>query len=402
MASTTIPLGPVERVKRLYSYPNDPRRDEPIEKTVEHWFGLTLKHDGLASEGATCRARSEGGSCTLTLEGPDDVEGDFEVYAERLPRFLEIGWSALEKDVAAIRGGRASKPWDPNDDGWRFFLHHGLPMSRQRTLQFFHYPPIRLLLLGDYLKDPVPWRVEELLVANGVESHEEAWLYERVMDATPIGASDDEGQKGTIPIDSFYDYQVAMTRLLLNTSEVDETYTIPIVVYGQHPKRVFSKLFLPEGVKLRSDEATLVEDVVEGKKTPVMGSTHPYAFYGQAQSGRDRTGTIGSGHIRPDACRDAVERMKKDLVVARWQKTMADDPTRDPKGVLEESRAYWEHPDRAGRVCALVLHEGSLHYPNMDDPDPVKAAEFEYLVELDRAAELCRAHGDDPCASLDG
>src|SRR5205823_1550959 len=108
--------------------------------------------------------------------------------------------------------------WDPQGAGWRFFLPLGMPLLNQRSLQFFHYPPIRLLeTMQDYLNDPVPVRWEELLAANGVAAEAERPLYEAVVDATPIAAPDDQGTQtlpdGTtvhlIPIDYFHEYQKA-------------------------------------------------------------------------------------------------------------------------------------------------------------------------------------------------
>jgi hypothetical protein len=424
------------------------RDTSDLAQTIEHWTNLTLKHDGLRREISGSPARYEGAQCavqvakdtySLLLSGPSECATAFEAYAARLPRLLEHGWSAWTRDVSRIKQGGSAKPWDPNGDGWRFFLPHGMALARPRTLQFFHYPPIRLLALRNYLEDPVPQRCEELLVANGVKGYDEARRYECVMDAVPIGASDEEGQRGTIPIDEFHAYQAAQTRLLLDDTggETKSSFTIPIVVYGQHPKRVFSELFLDErsqicGWKpqtnettrewmeyrdgtLRDDTTVLAADIVPGKRTAVIGSRHPYAFYGIAQVGpksatdTNRGGKVGQGFIHPSYANAEAglvyERMVKDLVIARWQKMMADQPSYKPGDALREATEYWDEPERRHEVATLVLHQGSLWYPCLDEgKDPTlqdpQTLSFQWKLSHDDAEALASEHRDDLAACV--
>jgi hypothetical protein len=272
-----------------------------------------------------------------------------------------------------------------------------MAMIRQKTLNFFHYPPIRLLnAMRDYLDDPVPVRLIELMEANGVASEEEAWLFSTVMDGAPIAAPDNQGTQyiphkppvHLIPIAHFHAYQRAQVRLLLNTSAKDDNYTVPVVVYGSPAKATFQDLY---DVKVGSRKAVTAE-IIPGKKTAVLGSGHPYRFYAQAQID-DATGAdVGSGRIVPDKCAASVKTMVEDLIVVRWQCRMADDPTQDPQTVLEDCTAYWQNPDRAAEVCRLVQHQGSLLYPSKE------SLKFTFRLTMDQAAEFCSQHGNDPCA----
>jgi hypothetical protein len=448
MISRTIQLGPVDRLEVLYSFPNTNRDTSNLAQTIEHWMNLTLKHDGLRRElssspagyeGAQCAVRVDGNMYSLLLSGPPEGATEFETYAVRLPRFLEHGWNAWTQDVSRIKQGASAKPWDPNGDGWRFFLSHGVTLARPKTLQFFHYPPIRLLALRNYLEDPVPQRCEELLVANGVKDYDEARRYECVMDAVPIGASDEEGQRGTIPIDEFHAYQAAQTRLLLDDpgGATKSSVTIPIVVYGQHPKRVFSELFLNESSeicgwkgetdettrewleyrdgRLRDDTTVLAAEIIPGKVTPVVGSRHPYAFYGMAQAGpksvngTNQAGKVGQGYIHPRYVNAEAEvlynRMVKDLVIARWQKMLADRPSYEPGDALREATEYWKKPERRHEVNTLVLHQGSLWYPcrdqgkepTLEDPQTLS---FQWKLSRDDADALASEHRDDLAACV--
>ena len=266
-------------------------------------------------------------------------------------------------------------------------------MLNQRSLQFFHYPPIRLLEgTRDYLQDPVPTRWEELLEANGVANQPEARLYETVMDATPIAAEDDQGSKaggdpkwGLIPIQYFHDYQRAQVKLLLNATPNHAGYTVPIVVFGAHPRDTFSALY---NVKLGVNVVATAE-ILPGLKTPVLATNHPYVFYVNAQG----FATVGSGHfISTAGCTSAAKTMLSDLAAARWQKLMADDPTQDPQAVLDACTTYWKDPARQGEVCALVQHQGSLFYADAASLD------FSFKVSQEQGAAFCQAHGNNPWA----
>lgn len=397
--SYSISLGAEDRVSQLYSYPNNPNGKSSLAETVLRWFNQTLERDGLANLGARASVRVDGGNYFLDLDGPAEIAGNFPEYDKRLTQFLNNGWDALTKVIPQLK---SEGKWDPSPDPepppyrpWRFFLPHGLAMLNQRSLQFFHYPPIRLLEgTQDYLMDPVPVRWAELLEANGVSNDQEAWLYETVMDATPIAAEDDQGSKkggdqkwGLIPINYFHDYQRAQVNLLLNVSATHPDYTIPIVVYGAHPRDTFAELY---NVKLGVNVAATAE-IIPGKKTAVLGSNHPYVFYAAAQ-GFD---TVGSGHFKSQGdCQAAAKVMKTDLIVARWQRVMADDPSQDPHAVLNDCTAYWNDPARAGEICALVQHQGSLSYP---DPNSLQ---FQFNVSLELAASFCKANNNDPCANV--
>jgi deoxyribonuclease-2 len=385
--AVTIPLGTEACVSQLFSFPNSPATPWTLADTVKHWVDLTLVRDGLAAQGAQASVSIGRSGYLLTLDGPPALQTQLMQYAVRLPRFLENGWQALTTVVPTLQAfGR----WDPSPDApapgsppyapWRFFLPLGMAMLNQKALLFFHYPPIRLLDTNqDYLNDPVPVRCAELLAANGVTANDLP-LFNRVMDATPIGAEDDQGAKtlpdhttpavdpvwGVIPIQYFHDYQRAQVTLLLNTSSVNQDYTVPIVVYGAHPLATFNELY---GLTLSNNQVT-VASIIPGKKTPVVATTHPYVFYGRAQ-GFD---AIGSGKLVDVA--GATAQMTSDLAVAGWLKRMSDDPAQDPQAVLSACQQYWKSSAQAAMVSALVQHQGSLKY---SDPNTLA---FEFLVPL--------------------
>jgi hypothetical protein len=380
MPAKTISLGAKDRLTDLFSYPNIHGSDESLADTIAHWFRQTLNRDGLENAGATATVRVEGETFYLDLDGPPALAAFFDTYGKRLPKFLDAGQQAL----TVIPQLQAQGKWDPQKTGkWRFFLPLGLAMLNQRCLQFFHYPPIRLLdPMRDYLNDPVPVRWTELLRANQIPTDEATWLYQTVIDATPIAAPDDQGSApggdktwGLIPIQYFPDYQRAMVSLLLNRAPGKAGYTIPVVVYGAHPRDIFEKLY---NVKLGVNVVATAE-IIPGTKTAVLGANHPYVFYGVAQS----FATVGSGEILPLNAQQIADTIIKDLVVARWQVLMARDPSRDPRAVLDECNAYWADPERNGDICSLILHQGSLYYPDQN------SLQFRYRWTLEQARSIC-------------
>src|SRR5436190_24364465 len=93
MPACSIPLGSVDRLARLYSYPNLPTGAESLPTTILHWFNQTLKRDGL--HGAKAHVRVTGDNFFLDLDGPADAQKAFPIYADRLPKLLDNGWQAL-------------------------------------------------------------------------------------------------------------------------------------------------------------------------------------------------------------------------------------------------------------------------------------------------------------------
>ncbi|MBU0610118.1 MAG: hypothetical protein KKI08_19690 [Armatimonadetes bacterium] len=386
-SEVVVPLGAEHDLVQLYSYPNAPgtEAEESLAETILYWFGQTLKRDGYVARGCSAKVAIEGKEYSLVLSGPADCCREMVGYRERMARFLQHGAAALQV-VAGMR-----KPvWDPLDEGWRFFLPHGLPMLNQRSIQFFHFPPIRLLdTYRDYLVDPVPVRWGELLGANGVLEAEQP-LYETIVDSTPIGAPDNAGIRiAKIPGHTFKAYQRAQVELYLNVSPVNPDFTIPVVVPGVQPMAKFEELF---GVNLDFMVAQTAVDIIPGKHTACLGLTHPYHFYVAAQLERKNKVPIGSGHLGMNAKMASIL-MLQDLIAARWQVKMAEDPSQDPDTVLSECTAYWTDPSQEEEVCALVQHEGSLKTTG-------QSGTFEFGMTLEEGREFCRAHGNDACACV--
>ena len=382
----TIPLGSASDVASFFSYPNVPGSTQSLSDTILHWFNQTLERDGLASQGAVARVQFDQTTYTLYVQGPPPISNDLLTYTKRMPQFLSNCALALA-DIATIKQV-APKLWDPQATGWRFFAPLGLPLLHQRSAQLFHYPPMNLVDPSqDYLDDAVPTRWAELLQANGMRSMDDIVLLERLIDCAPIAAGDTEGSlisQLLAPTNYFKDYQLAQLALMLAPSTTNAAYTIPLVICGGPPRQVFETLF---GVQLGVNQVLTVQ-VVPGLKTAVLGANHPYYFYAQAQG----FATVGDGKMIAANCAGAQQIMVQDLIAARWQMIMADDPSQDPQLALASCAAYWAAPAQAAMICAMVQHEGTLFYPS-GNPDM-----FTFNTSLAQAATFCQTHSNNPCA----
>jgi len=410
----------------LYSVPNVPGEAQSLAQAIEHWFGKTLQHDrfanyhGLDPQQLRVTARP-GTPWRIVVQYDGDPGADVARCAE-YGRHCQVGLSSLLTHGAAAFFGTIPKlcelgMWDPlprapNATPWRPFLGIGLPLVNQKAVQFFHYPPIRLLQgTQDYLADPVPSRWEHLLWVNGVD-RADVPLYESVIDCAPIAADDDQGSgpfahiPPTVPY--FSQYQADQLRALLERGRNDFGVTPPVVAYGGKAVPQFNKLF---GTSLTTAQSAAVTgNVIPGRRTAVLGTGHPYNFYYQAQQARHDDDPahyyVGNGHLTPEvaergsAAREKVVRIAvDDLVAARWQIRMAARPDADPVEMLDSCRAECGLERQTGQggqggtwtlqvsgplrdlAEYLTDYHGSLLYPDYGSDDPQAALRYQYSTE---------------------
>ena len=383
----TVPLGTAAYVTAVFAYPNIPGSGETLEDTILQWVNQTLTRDGIASQGAVATVLFDGTNYTLYLTGSAPISNELLLYTKTFPQFLS-NCSLAIADILTIKQATPNI-WDPQNNGWRFMPPLGLPLLNQRSAQLFHYPPMNLLDPSqDYLDDAVPTRWAELMQANGMEDMDEIILYERLIDCAPIAAGDDQGtyiSQVLTPTDYFKDYQLAQFALMLTPSTANAAYTIPLIVCGGPPRAVFAALF---GVTLGVNQTVTVE-IVPGMQTPVLGANHPYYFYAEAQG----FSTVGDGKMLPATCANAQAIMVQDLIAARWQMTMAMDPSQNSQAALTACTQFWTTPAQAAAICAMVQHEGTLFYPTGTP------AVFTFNTSLEAGATFCQANANNPCAT---
>ena len=397
-AYTEITIGTVNEAKIVYSYPNTDALQWTLAETIEHWFNQTLQRDFLdtviACKAQVDEAEEDKDSKVSLLLKPlaSEAAGAITEYARILPAFYKAGLKAYER----IPELKEKKKWDPRGKGWRFFMPLGLSMVNNKALHFFHYPPEKMLKnLQDYLNDPVPHRLENLMMACDVPTRRHAQRYECIVDGTPIAAPDDEGQAGTIPIEYFEDYQKAMVHALLRPHpDFPEDFTVPVVVFGRHPREIFAKLFLDKD-DLGVNDVVLAK-IVDGLLTPVIGSNHPYNFFFRSQVGNtdDPYRYIGDGRMNMGECKHAKKLMFDDLVTTGWTVAISKDPSQDIDKVLENEKAKWSGSQSANTLCALTRSQATLFYTNKEQ------TLFTFVVGEDAARWECARDSDETCPGI--
>lgn len=375
--------GGVPYLAPLYNLPQEATAQQ-VESEIKYWFQKTLDTDGFSNLQFTVSVADNYTVIKLsTLDGTDLPEAALR-YGEAIPWFLRIGAETWQTVVPQLK---ADGKWDPDPNNkvpWQFFLPHGLPMVNFYTIQFFHYPPMRLLKQRNYLKDPVPYRWGQLLQTAGA-TVADTDLYQRYIDAVPIAANDDQG--AFMPVSAFASYQQQMLRLFLTMRQQFNPVTVPVLVFGIPAMAQFEHLF-----KANLDILVpQVANIINGTTTPCLGSTHPYHFYAQAQIDKGQNGHIGDGRMGR-GCQLAQVLMQQDLIAAYWQVAMAKNPQASVGDTLFEATAWALGSAMTQTVCALTRHQGSLLYPNPETYD------FEFnILYPEPAMSLCTGDGINPC-----
>lgn len=394
-----IDIGTIQEAEILYAYPNNPSLGWTLEQTIEHWVNQTIKRD--AYEGQIKVYVSVFNSANLvamTLTADQSLQPVLALYAQKLKAIYKAGLKAHNTVIPKLKKDGL---WDPRHKNWRFFMPMGLPMVRPEALQFFHYPPQKMLDdLQDYLDDPVPHRVENLLMALGVSDRLAAQEFECIVDGAPIAAPDDAGSApgskspwGYIPINYFTEYQQEMVAALLNDNASYPGYTVPIVVYGKHPNKIFSQIYLG-GHDLGVNKPVMAQ-IVPGKQTPVIGSHHPYGFYWTAQVGVDGgSGEVGDGYMKKPYCARAVKWMIDDLITTSWLLANKADPTQDQQALITKLTAKYNDASEAALVCALTQSQATLEYTN------AAKTLFDFRVDVPTAGNECYTHGNVTCSFI--
>lgn len=94
--NASFQLGTADVLTLLYSYPNNadllgPNGGEALADTIAHWFGLTLKRDGLAGKITAAVRITAAGVYVLDLRGDDGLTSSIDTIGSRLRQFLEQG-----------------------------------------------------------------------------------------------------------------------------------------------------------------------------------------------------------------------------------------------------------------------------------------------------------------------
>lgn len=316
LTQVSIALGDKETLKHLYSWPNKVGSSESLADTIAHYSKQSAVRDGFSD--AKVEVNEEQGQYRLTISS---ASANITHYKTRLTNFLNIGQLAVNAREAI----KAQGQW--NNDEWRLFLPLGLALSQQKSVQLLHFPPDYSLPDQDYLNSKTSQRWEQLLKINGVAANQVS-RFEAIVDIAPIAAPASAGKTLSATYPYFADYANHMLSLLLKQSD-DSKAGYPVVAYGYPVRQWLQNQYGQELevlglISIQPDGTTLV---------PVLGANHPsYIWYAKDQ------GFAAAYNV-----------MQQDLIAARWQMRMGNNPQLNPTAVKQQASIYWQSKPK--QVC---------------------------------------------------
>lgn len=327
-----IQLGPVAVVCNLFSYPNNCHTicflEQSLEETIATYLLASMKRDGFVDSSVKIEIVS--GEVYVLISG--DAA---QLYADMLPKYLAIGQLGLD----GSRTLRAQNKWRYN---WKFFLPHGLSMTKHLSVQLLHFPPDYVLERDqDYLLAHTTLRWAELLVENGADPTKTA-QYQNIIDIAPIAAPSNDGKN----LDGIYSEYTPYINGLLNLwCPVSGGGFRPLVAFGG-PVRSWLK----EQYSLNFSVLELARlELSATLKIPILAANHPSFIYNAVKRLEDDPTTPVDERVAI-----GMRIMQQDLIVAMWQVEMSKLPTADPTAILSHCKLKWENPTMQKRICELT------------------------------------------------
>lgn len=326
-----VPLGTVQDVRNLFSYPNNCHTicflNQSLEETVCKYLTSSMHRDGFIDSSVTVQIDSSGVVA--------QIKGDAaKPYAELLPQYLACGTLALSGSRRLHTQGK----WRYN---WRFFLPHGVAMTQHRSVQLLHFPPDYVLQRDqDYLNAHTTLRWAELLIENGADSQTTV-QFQNIIDIAPIAAPSDDGKN----LDGVYtEYTPYIKRLLELWVPVTGGFR-PLIAFGGPVRAWLKEQYKLDLSVLEIGRLRLNTDL----SVPVLAANHPSFIYNAVKRFSDDPKT-------PEDERVALTMriLQQDLIASAWQVEMSKAPTSDPQKVLSTCQSRWSDPSKQHRLCELA------------------------------------------------
>ena len=388
---------------------------KPLEllEAMEHAFSITLLRDHFYSgwahvwKDATKDPTNEDYYVKITSPNPlDDVQG----YRDIIPRYLnavDCARRAFDRGMALpeIQSDKAVQKAN-----LRFLPPFGLAMLNARSVLLAHYPPDETIDYKDYLHSRTTRRWESLLISNGLPGSDTC-LLESIVDVSPITA--DGGSVGSASVKKLTSYIQSkssaksksagsqknqersdlttyvneMLSLLLEQEKPNSKVTQPLVALGapvrewllsdeKRKSQIIKQLpteTKPGNVPALPIHTVLELEFKEGVVTPVIIVDHPCNYYrgNLSQLAEKITTTTDKAELeklKGQLQKGQADQLRKDLIGARWQVRMSQDPEADPRVILAEVKDYW-HPSKHKAEFEQIARDQIIQFQNIANPD---------------------------------
>lgn len=320
-----IDLGNEADLVKLYSWPNNPQQPESLADTINHYLTSTAQRDGITDASVSVVKNNDGSYSATYLSNSNDILN----YANLVPSFLQNG-------MVAYNGAQTLKQEHPDiwKDNWRFFLPLGLAMTNQKSVQLLHFPPDYSLPDQNYLGSKTSERWETLLETNGVATND-VTLFESIIDIAPIAAPAGDGKE----LSQTYSYFAGYAKDMLNLLGEQNNVSRPLVAYGS-PVRDWLHTYFNLDLSVLEVGSVKLDN---GSQLPVLAANHPSYFW----------------YVADQSCAQGWEVMQQDLIAARWQMDMGNNPTSNPSTSLQNAKNYWAAAAQNPQICSLTRKQAS-------------------------------------------
>ncbi len=327
--SATLRLGAEQRVRELYSYPNNCNvvvcyQDETLSETVKRWLDSSLTRDGFDFQSAI---REENGIYYVDIVlSKKSKARNLDDFIRRYEIFLGYGDTAFQ----LARSFNEEKRWLPN---WRFILPHGLAMTNNRSLEVMNFPPVSLVLkTQDYLDSATTHRWMKMLEENGVRPGDKD-LYGAILDIVPVAAPANEGiilVDAKIYDGSFNGYAKPMLAMWTEVKGTNDSK--PVMTLGKEMQTWFNDNY---GTSFEDILDVALVKVTDTRSAPIMFTNHPSKIF-----------------YHKENFEETIAIMNQDVIAACWQAQMGMAPGTDPHEMKQRCTTRWT--DRKLRKCELV------------------------------------------------
>ncbi|RON18489.1 hypothetical protein BK660_21535 [Pseudomonas brassicacearum] len=328
-ADVDLKLGSIERVTRLFAYPNNCNvicfRNWTLEQTVEHYLTQSVQRDGYSA--AKVRVKTDNHQLYA------DISGVPKGYEKPLATLLDAGDLAY----TGAKKLNADSKWAYN---WYLFLPLGMALENRKSVELLHFPPdYSLTQAQDYLRSATTDRWATLLTDNGIPADQTPG-YQTIIDIAPIAAPASAGKDLEGVYGYFKDYQTTMVK---DVSQNAKGAALPMVAFGAPVRNWLKQQY---GVTVDVLGLATISPK-KGLNVPVLGSNHPsYIWY--AANPDSYTGD--DAQAKADAAGLTV--MGQDLSAACWQAGMGSKPGSDPAAQLKSCTQTWQVTQKE-KTCEL-------------------------------------------------